>query len=102
MENDELYLKSILEPLIAHPEDLRITRSVDEMGVLLKIDLNREDMGKVIGRSGETAKAIRLILRVFGGSNNKRINMKINEPEGSERRPRYENDFKSDKEMLEV
>jgi hypothetical protein len=42
-------------------------------------------MGKVIGRSGNTAKAIRILLRVVGMKNNARVNLKINEPAGSAR-----------------
>jgi hypothetical protein len=40
-------------------------------------------MGKVIGRSGATAKAIRTILRVVGMKNDARVNLKIEEPEGA-------------------
>ncbi|KKP93403.1 MAG: hypothetical protein US00_C0007G0025 [Candidatus Nomurabacteria bacterium GW2011_GWF2_36_126] len=39
-------------------------------------------MGKIIGRQGNTAKAIRTLLRVIGMKNNARVNLKINEPEG--------------------
>ncbi len=40
-------------------------------------------MGTVVGRSGNTAKAIRTLLRVVGMKNNARVNLKILEPEGS-------------------
>jgi ribosomal protein S3 len=52
------------------------------MGVLMTLEVNAADMGKVIGRSGNTAKAIRTLLRVVGMKNNSRVNLKINEPEG--------------------
>jgi predicted RNA-binding protein Jag len=52
------------------------------MGVLLSLDVHPDDMGKIIGRSGNTAKAIRILLRVVGMKNNARVNLKINEPEG--------------------
>ena len=55
------------------------------MGVLLTLDLHGDDMGKVIGRSGNTAKAIRTLLRVVGMKHNARVNLKINEPAGSAR-----------------
>ena len=42
-------------------------------------------MGKVIGRMGNTAKAVRTLLRVVGMKNNARVNLKINEPEGGKR-----------------
>jgi hypothetical protein len=55
---------------------------VDEMGVLITLDVDGGDMGKIIGRDGATAKALRTLLRVVGMKNNARVNLKINEPEG--------------------
>ncbi len=52
------------------------------MGVLMTLDVNPADMGKIIGREGNTAKAIRTLLRVVGMKNNARVNLKINEPAG--------------------
>lgn len=83
MEHDEQFLEHIVKALADHPEDVKITRTVDEMGVLLTLVVNQEDMGKIIGRSGATAKAIRTILRVVGMKNDARVNLKIEEPEGS-------------------
>jgi hypothetical protein len=54
------------------------------MGVLITLDVAGEDMGKIIGRDGATAKALRTLLRVVGMKNNARVNLKINEPEGRE------------------
>jgi hypothetical protein len=67
---------------------VNVERKIDEMGVLISLDVNPNDMGMVIGREGMTAKALRTLLRVIGARNNARVNLKINEPEGSERRPR--------------
>ena len=74
-----------MKALVDNPDDVKISRTVDEMGVLLKLSVNKDDMGKVIGRSGATAKAIRTVLRVVGMKNDARVNLKIDEPEGSER-----------------
>jgi predicted RNA-binding protein YlqC (UPF0109 family) len=82
MENDVKFLDFVVKSLVEKPEDVKITRTVDEMGVLMTLDLNRADMGKIIGREGNTAKAIRTLLRVIGMKNNARVNLKINEPEG--------------------
>jgi predicted RNA-binding protein YlqC (UPF0109 family) len=81
-EQDAVFLEQVVKALVDHPQDVRIKRTVDEMGVLLTLDVHGEDMGKVIGRSGNTAKAIRVLLRVVGMKNNARVNLKINEPEG--------------------
>ena len=80
MIDDVQFLEYVIKALVTHPEDVKIKRTVDEMGVLMTLDVNSEDMGKVIGRSGNTAKAIRILLRVVGMKNNARINLKINEP----------------------
>lgn len=88
MEQDQQFLEFAVKALVDHPEDVKVNRTVDEMGVLLTLDVHAEDMGKIIGRSGNTAKAIRTLLRVVGMKNNSRVNLKINEPEGGTRPPR--------------
>jgi predicted RNA-binding protein YlqC (UPF0109 family) len=85
MERDQQFLEYVVKALVDHPEDVKIARTVDEMGVLLTLMVHKDDMGKVIGRSGATAKAIRTVLRVVGMKNDARVNLKIEEPEGSER-----------------
>ena len=82
MELDRQFLEYVVKALVDHPDDVNINRTVDEMGVLLTMDVHADDMGKIIGRSGNTAKAIRTLLRVVGMKNEARVNLKINEPEG--------------------
>jgi len=84
-EKDQEFVEFIVKALVDHPEDVRTERSVDEMGVLVTLHLNPQDMGQVIGRQGQTAKAIRTLLRVVGAKRKARVNLKINEPEGSTR-----------------
>ena len=79
---DKEFLEYVVKSLVDKPEDVKIDRTVDEMGVLITLSVNAEDMGKIIGRQGNTAKAIRTLLRVIGMKNNARVNLKINEPEG--------------------
>lgn len=85
MEADQQFLEYVIKGLVDAPEKVKTTRSVDEMGVLLTLEVAPEDMGKIIGRSGNTAKAVRTLLRVVGMKNNSRVNLKINEPEGGKR-----------------
>lgn len=85
MDQDQQFLEYVVKALVDHPEDVKIRRTVDEMGVLLTLAVHKDDMGKIIGRSGATAKAIRTVLRVVGMKNEARVNLKIEEPEGSER-----------------
>ncbi len=82
MEKDQDFLEFVVKALVDNPDDVRVNRTVDEMGVLLTLDVNKDDMGKIIGRAGNTAKAIRTLLRVVGMKYDARVNLKINEPEG--------------------
>ena len=86
-EEDQEFLEYVVKGLVDNPDKVKVERKVDEMGVLLTLEVAADDMGKIIGRSGNTAKAIRTLLRVVGMKNNARVNLKINEPEGSTRGP---------------
>jgi len=80
--NDQDFLEFIVKALVDHPEDVKVDRKVDEMGVLLSLKVNPEDMGQIIGRSGSTARSIRSLVRIIGLKNHARVNLKIEEPEG--------------------
>lgn len=71
-------LEYIVKSIVDYPEDVRIDRTVDNMGVLLTLTMRQEDMGKVIGREGSGAKAIRTILKMVGMKYQSRVNLKIN------------------------
>lgn len=79
---DQEFLEYVVKCLVDHPDDVKIDRKVDEMGVLLALKLNPEDMGQIIGRQGSTARAIRTLVRLIGVKNHARVNLKIEEPEG--------------------
>ena len=87
---DTEFLEYIVKAIVDNPDAVKVTRDVDERGVLILLDVAPEDMGMIIGRQGSTAKAIRTLLRVIGAKTNARVNLKINEPEGSERPERQE------------
>ena len=80
---DQDFLKFVVEHIVEHPEDVKIERKVDEMGVLLSLHVHSDDMGQVIGRKGSTARALRTLLRIVGLKEDARVNLKIEEPEGS-------------------
>ena len=80
--SDQELLEYIIKALVDHPGDVKIDRKVDEMGVLLTLKVNPEDMGQIIGREGSTARAIRNLVRIVGLKNHARVNLKIEEPEG--------------------
>lgn len=85
---DRDFIEYVVKMLVDNPDSVKVERKIDEMGVLITLDVHPEDMGMVIGREGMTAKALRTLLRVIGARNNARVNLKINEPVGSERPPR--------------
>lgn len=85
METDQAFLEYTIKALADHPESVETTRTIDQMGVLLTLTVHPEDMGKIIGKSGKTAEALRILLRVVGMKGNARVNLKINEPIGNKR-----------------
>ncbi|HBR81059.1 MAG: hypothetical protein UX09_C0050G0008 [Candidatus Uhrbacteria bacterium GW2011_GWE2_45_35] len=85
MEQDQLFVEYVVKQIVNHPDDVKTDRIVDERGVLITLHINPEDMGYVIGRQGQTARAIRILLKIVGAKNNARVNLKIYEPEGSRR-----------------
>lgn len=84
VEQDQQFIEYVVKNIVDHPDEVEIERSIDDRGVLLKLTVNQEDMGKIIGKGGATAKAIRTLLRVLGAKSDERFNLKIVDPEGSE------------------
>lgn len=87
MNADQQFLEYVIKALVDNPDQVKVNRTVDEMGVLLTLEVGAADMGKIIGRQGNTAKAVRTLLRVVGMKNNSRVNLKINEPVGGLKSP---------------
>lgn len=81
--SDQDFIEQTVKALVNHPEDVKTERTIDERGVLITLHIHPEDMGYVIGREGQTARALRTLLRIVGAKNNARVNLKIHEPEGS-------------------
>ena len=81
---DRDFVEFIVKSIVENPDDVVVERNVDEMGVLITLKVHKDDMGKIIGKSGQTAKSLRILLRVIGSKNNARVNLKIVEPDGSE------------------
>lgn len=87
-EHDKDFIEYVVKNIVDHPDDVHLERTIDDRGVLLTLSVNPEDMGKIIGKAGGTAKAIRTLLRVLGAKDEARYNLKIVDPEGSERERR--------------
>ena len=91
--NEIEYLKTIIAPLLAKPEEIEIERIEDERGILLQVTVNGYDVGKLIGKKGNTATALRLLLHIFGSRIDKVVSLKIN-PQGFE--PKLKKEIKEE------
>ncbi len=80
---DVQFVEFVVKAIVEKPEEVVVERVVDEMGVLITLKVGKDDMGKIIGKGGQTAKSIRTLLRIIGSKNNARVNLKIVEPENA-------------------
>ena len=74
------FLQYVLESLVEDRDELKVDGRTDDLGILLTVQVSERDMGKLIGKGGQTVKALRTLIRVIGGNSNQRINIKILEP----------------------
>jgi predicted RNA-binding protein YlqC (UPF0109 family) len=95
-EHDKDFIEYVVKNIVDHPDDVKLERTIDDRGVLLTLSVNPDDMGKIIGKAGGTAKAIRTLLRVLGAKDDARYNLKIVDPEGSERAQRSNDEVSKD------
>jgi uncharacterized protein len=78
---DQEFIEYLVKSIVNHPEDVKTERVVDDRGVLITLHINQEDMGYVIGRQGQTARALRILLKTVGAKEDARVNLKIYEPD---------------------
>ena len=69
----EEILETILVSLVDNKDEVQITRVDDERGVLLRVKVAKDDMGKVIGKQGRVAKAIRTVMKSITSKENKKV-----------------------------
>ncbi len=74
------FLRYVLESIVDDKDQLTIAARSDDLGILLTVSVSERDMGKLIGKGGQTVKALRTLLRIIGGSDQQRVNLKILEP----------------------
>ncbi len=82
---EQEFLEYVVKSIVNHPENVKVERTVDDRGVLLTLSVGQDDMGYVIGRDGQTARALRILLKIVGAKANARVNMRIYEPESARR-----------------
>lgn len=78
---EQEFLEYVVKSIVSNPDAVKIKRAVDEMGVLFTLNVAQEDVARVIGREGQIAKAIRLLLRTVGYTQKVRANLKIDAPQ---------------------
>lgn len=81
LQKDQAFVEYVVKSLVNHPDDVHTDRTVDDRGVLITLHINQEDMGYIIGRQGQTARALRILLKTVGAKDNARVNLKIYEPD---------------------
>ena len=74
---DQQFVEYIVKTLVNNPDKVSIDRTIHEKGVLLSLEVDPEDVGRIIGRRGATAQSIRTLLRALGTKNDARYNLKI-------------------------
>jgi predicted RNA-binding protein YlqC (UPF0109 family) len=82
-DNAREFIEFVVKNIVDHPEEVVVEQTVDDLGVLITLKVNKEDMGKIIGKAGQTAKSLRVLLRMMGAKLDARYNLKIIEPEGA-------------------
>ncbi len=101
---EQEFIESFVKSVVEIPDAVSTEIQQDEMGVLITLHVDKQDMGRVIGKNGETAKSLRTLLHVLGSKRKARVNLKIYDPEyrsSFEERPRLEQHPKSIDEALE-
>jgi len=81
MDNDKKFLENLLKLLVSKPKKVKVTRTVNERGVLLTVDVDPEDLGTLIGKQGRNIGAIRHMVRMIGLQEKAFVSVKVNQPE---------------------
>lgn len=84
MENEystaKEFLEYILRNILTDQDEFHVEQTIDSLGVLLEVKVSEQDMGKLIGKGGQTIKSIRTLLRLIGAKSDQRINLRVSEP----------------------
>ncbi len=78
---DQSFIEYVVKSMVDYPDDVVIERKVDELGILLELRVHPDDIGKVIGKEGQTIKSLRVLLRVVGAKDGgSRVNLRLIDP----------------------
>ena len=76
---EEEILLAVVKELVNKPECVSVTRSIDERGVLLTLQVDPSDRGFVIGRQGSMADALRTVIKAIGARYKAKVSMFVHE-----------------------
>ncbi len=80
MDRSTEFLQYIAELLVDDPAFVRVERKTDEMGVLLTLTVADDDMGKILGKKGANALALRTLIRAIGARDKEAVHLRIHDP----------------------
>ena len=81
MADDKKFIETLVKMLVNNPKKVKVTRMVNEMGVLLTIDCDPEDIGSLIGKQGRNISSLRHLARMIGLKNKSFVSIRLNQPE---------------------
>ena len=70
-------LTFVAQSLVDHPDQVKVTETEGPEAVILELNVAEEDMGKVIGKQGRIAKAIRAVVKAATAKNSKPVFVEI-------------------------
>jgi len=70
-------LEYIIKAIVAEPDAVKITEENSDDGLLIKLEVAPDDKGRVIGRQGRVAQALRTLLRVKAAKEETRVRLEI-------------------------
>ncbi len=73
----EELIVSLVKPLVDHPDDVQVFKEENPERIMFRLSVNREDTGKIIGKKGRTARAIRSVIFAAGAQSSKKVQLEI-------------------------
>jgi predicted RNA-binding protein YlqC (UPF0109 family) len=75
--NPEKYVEYIIQNLVNHPDDVKVSRIDGTKETIIEIRVHPEDVGKVIGKSGSVVRALRTIVNAVGYKERKNYHLEV-------------------------
>ena len=72
-------IETIVKPLVDHPDDVTVSMDEHAKKIIYTLSVNQQDMGKVIGKQGRVAKAIRTVVYTAASKSDKKVYLEISD-----------------------